>query len=67
MSPGLGGEISKLSVEDWHYWATEGDGKVREWAELPYVPSRKAESKGAGVGVSVRGGAGASCPGGAEG
>jgi hypothetical protein len=45
MSSGLRGEIGKLSAEEWHYLATDRDGKVREWAELPYVPSRKAESK----------------------
>jgi len=45
MSQQLKAEIGKLAPEDWHYWAREADGKVREWAEVAYVPSRKAESK----------------------
>jgi hypothetical protein len=49
MSPQLRSEIGKLSAEDWHYWAKEAGGKVREWAEVAYVPSRKVESKAAPV------------------
>jgi len=46
-SPQLRSEIGKLVAEDWHYWAREAGGKVREWAEVAYVPSRKVESKAA--------------------
>ena len=49
MSQQLRGEIGRLSAQDWHYWAREADGKVREWAEVAYVPSRKVESKAAAV------------------
>src|SRR5680860_603636 len=45
MSRQLRAEIGKLGPEDWHYWAREAGGKVREWAEVAYVPSRKVESK----------------------
>ena len=61
-SPQLRSEIGKLVAEDWHYWAREADGKVREWAEVAYVPSRKVESKAATayryVAVRVRPGQG---------
>jgi hypothetical protein len=49
MSQQLRAEIGKLAPEEWHYWAKEADGKVREWAEVAYVPSRKVESKTAAV------------------
>jgi hypothetical protein len=49
MSGQLRAEIGKLAPEAWHYWAREADGKVREWAEVAYVPSRKVETKTAPV------------------
>lgn len=33
----------------WQPWAQEAEGQVREWAEVPYVPSRRQESKDAPV------------------
>jgi hypothetical protein len=45
MSQQLQAEIGNLAAEEWHFWAKEADGKVREWAEVAYVPSRKVESK----------------------
>lgn len=47
MSPQLRGAIEELAEQEWHAWKTEAKGAVREWAELPYVPSRKQEKKDA--------------------
>jgi hypothetical protein len=49
MSPQLRAAIEALPEEAWHPWKTEGKGTVREWAEVPYVPSRKKEKKDAPV------------------
>ena len=49
VSKQLRAEIGKLPESDWHFWAREADGKVREWAEVAYVPSRNPESKKAPV------------------
>lgn len=38
-------EIEKLPPQEWHQWEVERDGFVREWAEVPYVPSRAVEKK----------------------
>jgi len=43
MSQSLRREIVALSPEEWHFWAQEKDGVVREWAEVPFVPSRPSE------------------------
>ncbi|MCC7105373.1 MAG: transposase [Chloroflexi bacterium] len=40
-------EILKLPLEAWQLHAEEEGGCVREWAELPYVPSRKSEQRDA--------------------
>ena len=48
-SPQLRGAIEGLPEQDWHGWKQEADGVVREWAEVPYVPSRKQEKKDAPV------------------
>ena len=45
MTPQLRQEIDKLAVEAWHCWEVEAKGYVREWAEVPYVPSRVPERK----------------------
>ena len=45
MSRQLHAEIMGLSPQDWQLWEVEKGGFVREWAEVPYVPSRSAEKK----------------------
>jgi len=45
MSKGLKKEIEKLPEDAWHLWKVEEDGIVKEWAEVPYVPSRHYEGK----------------------
>jgi hypothetical protein len=45
MSPQLRAEILRLPFDAWQPWAEEAKGVVREWAEVPYVPSRAAEQK----------------------
>ena len=45
MSQGLKSEIEKLPGESWHLWKVEKDGVVKEWAEVPYVPTRHYERK----------------------
>jgi hypothetical protein len=49
MSPQLRGAIEALPQEAWRPWKTEAKGTIREWAEVPYVPSRKQERKDAPV------------------
>jgi hypothetical protein len=49
LSPQLRKTIEALSEEAWHPWKQEAGGRVREWAEVPYVPSRKVERKDAPV------------------
>ena len=49
MSQQLRATIQDLPQEAWHPWKTEAKGAVREWAEVPYVPSRKQEKKDAPV------------------
>jgi len=44
MSQQLRAEIGKLAPQEWQFWEEEG-GVVREWAEVPYVPSREGEKK----------------------
>jgi hypothetical protein len=46
MSPQLKQETLRLPFESWQPWAVEARGVVREWAEVPYVPSRASEKKG---------------------
>ena len=45
MSQSLRREIEALPPEEWHFWAQEKDGVVREWAEVPFVPSRENEHR----------------------
>jgi hypothetical protein len=45
MSRQLREEIERLPSDAWQVWKTEKGGVVREWAEVPYVPSRKYEDK----------------------
>jgi hypothetical protein len=49
MSPSLRAEVEALPPEAWHPWQREGGGMLREWAEVPYVPSRVHEKKDAPV------------------
>jgi hypothetical protein len=45
MSPQLRQEILALPCEAWQLWAEEANGFVREWAEVPFVPSRASEKR----------------------
>ena len=51
MTPQLRQEVERLPVDSWHMWKIEhgkNSGKgtiVREWAEVPYVPTRQYEKK----------------------
>ncbi len=45
MSQQLRAEIGKLAPQEWQFWEEEKGGFVREWAEVPYVPSREGEKK----------------------
>ncbi|HLQ35573.1 MAG TPA: IS1380 family transposase [Chloroflexota bacterium] len=45
MSPQLRQAIVALPPDAWQFWTTEASGVVREWAEVPYVPSRAAEKR----------------------
>ncbi len=45
MSEALHGEMEKLMPDEWKIWKVEGDGFVRDWAEVAYVPSRKTEKR----------------------
>lgn len=45
MSPQLRQEIANLPLEAWRFWEHEWSGGVREWAEVPYVPSRQPEKR----------------------
>ena len=47
MTRRLRAEIDKLSPQEWELWEVEKGGFVREWAEVPYVPSRSTEKKDA--------------------
>lgn len=43
MSSALRREIEGLPPQEWHFWTQERGGVVREWAEVPFVPSRPSE------------------------
>ena len=45
MSPGLRQEIEALPKDAWKVWKTEKRGMIREWAEVPYVPTRQYERR----------------------
>ena len=45
MTKQLRAEIDKLSPQEWQLWEVEKGGFVREWAEVPFVPSRQGEKK----------------------
>lgn len=46
MSPSLRKEIENLPADQWYFWSEERGGVVREWAEVPFVPSRPSEHRG---------------------
>src|ERR1043166_527014 len=45
MSEELKAEMRKVKESDWKTFATEQDGTLRQWAEVPFVPGQKSESK----------------------
>jgi len=45
MTQRLKREIERLADEAWHLWKIEKGGIIKEWAEVPYVPSRTSEKK----------------------
>ena len=45
MSEALRREVQALAPDAWQAWAQEAGGVVREWAEVPFVPSRKSEHR----------------------
>jgi len=45
MSQGLRREIERLPDDAWHLWKIERDGVIKEWAEVPYVPTRHYERR----------------------
>ncbi len=46
MSQALRREIEALPNDVWRMWEQERKGMLREWAEVPYVPSQRYERKG---------------------
>lgn len=45
MSPQLRAQVESLDPAEWHLWAEEAGGWLREWAEVAYVPSRRPERR----------------------
>ncbi len=45
LSPQLRAAILDLPPAAWQFWAEEPGGFVREWAEVPYVPTRVPERR----------------------
>jgi hypothetical protein len=45
MSVQLRQAIEALPADAWQVWYTEKGGMIREWAEVPFTPSRKNEKK----------------------
>ncbi|MDP2664500.1 MAG: transposase, partial [bacterium] len=45
MSQQLRVEVESLPPDAWHFWAREKGDVIREWAEVPYVPSRENEHR----------------------
>jgi len=58
MNPALKKEIEQLPESDWKIWKIEKEGIIREWAEVPFVPSRQYEKKNSRpfryVGIRIR-------------
>lgn len=45
MSQRLRQEIEHLPAESWQIWKVGRDGVIKEWAEVPYVPTRQYERR----------------------
>jgi hypothetical protein len=45
MSVHLRQTVEALPADAWQIWYTEKGGTIREWAEVPFTPSRKNEKK----------------------
>lgn len=45
MSRQLKEEIASLPAEAWQLWEIEKGGVIREWAEVPYVPTQRYERR----------------------
>jgi hypothetical protein len=45
LSAGLGHALAAVADEDWTTFGTEGDGTLRQWAEVAYVPDAPVEKK----------------------
>lgn len=45
MSEALVKEIAKVPESNWKTFATEADGTLRQWAEVPFVPADPSEHK----------------------
>jgi hypothetical protein len=45
MSGELRAEMEKVQEKEWKTFATEDDGTLRQWAEVPFVPGEKAGRK----------------------
>jgi hypothetical protein len=45
MSVQLRQEIEALPADAWQMWYAEKGGMIREWAEVPFIPSRRNEKK----------------------
>ena len=46
MSVQLRQAIEALPADAWQMWYTERGGMIREWAEVPFTPTRRNEKKG---------------------
>jgi len=47
MSRRLREEIERLPAESWQMWKMDKDGVIKEWADVPYVPTRQYERRDA--------------------
>jgi hypothetical protein len=45
ISQGLKREIERVPDDAWHLWRSEKNGVIKEWAEVPYMPTRHYERK----------------------
>ena len=44
-SPPMAAALQRVPEKDWTTFATEADGTLRQWAEVPFVPSERYEHK----------------------